>query len=102
LKLLGQRGLHVVNQKLDKIKEIDVIINHIKENKHHIITRPVAAFITFETQEGYERACNIKGKRNWKLEVSVDKEFLGQPLYFTEAPEPTNIIWEHRDRTLKS
>ena len=42
------------------------------------LTRPVAAFITFETQEGFERACNIKGKKNWKQEVVSSKhDFFG-------------------------
>jgi hypothetical protein len=41
----------------------------MKEQNRERLSRPVAAFITFETQEGYERACNIKGKRNWKQEV---------------------------------
>lgn len=62
----------------------------------------MAAFITFETQEGYERACNIKGKRNWKREVvSAEHRFLGDFVSFEEAPEPTNIIWENRDKTFK-
>lgn len=62
--------------------------------------RPVAAFITFETQEGYERACNLKGTRNWKEQlVSAKHSFMGEPLAMQEAPEPTNIIWENRDKT---
>jgi hypothetical protein len=62
----------------------------------------VAAFITFETQEAYERACNLKGIKNWKNElVSAKATLLGQPFAMQEAPEPTNIIWENRDKTVQ-
>lgn len=50
-------------------------------------------------QEGYERACEIKGKINWLNKVKANKEFLNAPLFFREAPEPTNIIWENRNKT---
>ena len=61
----------------------------------------MAAFITFELQEGFERACEVKGYINWRYQTIANKELLNAPLYFTEAPEPTNIIWEHRDKTPK-
>lgn len=44
----------------------------------------------------------MKPTRNWKQEIVSSKHtLLGEPLAFWEAPEPTNIIWEHRDRTFK-
>lgn len=62
----------------------------------------MAAFVIFETQEGYERACEIKPRLNWKNEVTSDKTFLDQPLFFKEAPEPTNIVWENRNVSYKT
>ena len=60
------------------------------------LIKPVAAFITFETQEGYERACNIKPYTTWSMKVKSTVRFMGTYLYFNEATEPTNIIWENR------
>jgi hypothetical protein len=58
----------------------------------------VAAFITFDTQEGHERASNLKGKKNWlrKL-VDAKYRFQGELMEIKAAHEPTNIIWENRD-----
>lgn len=69
LKLLSKRGTLVTQAKFEKLKEIDDKINQLKEHQREKLCRPVAAFITFETQEGYERACNMKGKKNWKREI---------------------------------
>ena len=42
----------------------------------------------------------MKGKKNWKEQlVSAKSSFLGEPFAMQEAPEPTNIIWENRDKT---
>eukprot|EP00347_Sterkiella_histriomuscorum_P002409 403368266 len=102
LKLLSQRGMLVTKALHEKVKVLDQKINQLKDQKRDQLTRPVAAFITFETQEGYERACNIKGKKNWKKEIVNSKhKFFDDYLCFQEAPEPTNIIWENRDRTFK-
>lgn len=39
-------------------------------------------------------------KRNWKREIIESKyKFFDEHLSFWEAPEPTDIIWENRDKT---
>ncbi len=68
---------------------------------HHIYTEPVVAFVTFNSQEGYERCIN---------HMESTKNFYGEPIYnesghgfklFDEeqevyaANEPSNIIWEN-------
>ena len=54
---------------------------------------PVSAFITFESEEGYQRALNMNNGGRF---VSI----LGNNNpHIEEAPEPTNIIWEHRPYT---
>jgi hypothetical protein len=61
------------------------------------ITRPVCAFVTFTTQEAYERCnkylfeFNEVGQKN---EDHTKAIILGQPTAVIEAPEPTNIVWE--------
>ena len=49
LKLLALRGKFVTMANLDKIKEIDEKINAMKNQKSEELSRPVAAFITFES-----------------------------------------------------
>lgn len=57
--------------------------------------RPVAVFLTLQTEEGKSRA----EVYNDKVREDTFKEyrtFLGSPINVHEAGEPTDIIWEHR------
>lgn len=96
IKLLKKRGAAITNAKFDKLEEINEQIQKIKEEEIANLVQPVAAFITFETQEGYERACNIKKQTKLFFFEEATREFMEEPLAFEEAPEPTNIIWENR------
>jgi len=100
--LLRQRGTIVASGNFTKLPDIDAKINDLKTHDLQSLTKPVSAFITFETQDGYERACEFKGTKKCNGEVIADREFDGAPLYFEEAPEPTNIIWENRHYTYKN
>lgn len=71
-----------MNEKLDKIKTKDF----------QGMNTPVSCFVTFESEEGFQRALSIAEK---KLDVTI----LGEKSQITEAPEPTNVIWEHRQYT---
>ena len=83
-----------------KLQQVEDKIRTLEQTSRDDLTRPVAAFITFETQEGYERACNLRGVKNWKGKLTSAKHtFNGQLIAFNEAPEPTNILWENRDVT---
>jgi len=69
------------------------------------LTRPVCAFITFDSDDGYEEALRYS-RRNWfqrrlaeyrgEEDEGVDAALLGRAVTFTAASEPTNIIWENR------
>lgn len=73
------------------------------------IERPVAAFITFETQEGYERGLQYFGMKAvaTKEELAARQQYV--PVQDTDlllhkfemgaAPEPSNIKWENRHVT---
>lgn len=70
----------------------------LKKSNYDALTRPVCAFITFAEEEGYQTGL--------RFEEPEDKEkcknpiLLGEPLWFSDATEPTNIIWENRHFTL--
>jgi len=65
------------------------------------LTRPVCAFITFESDDGYNEALSYT-KKGWLSKVTAAEDaattanILGRPVEFTAATEPTNIIWENR------
>jgi hypothetical protein len=48
--------------------------------------RPVSAFITFESEEGFQRSLKIDENNIKWLDTVIKAD---------EAPEPTNIIWEN-------
>ena len=42
-----------MNQKYDKMREVEDRISHLKADHYDDLTRPVCAFITFEEEDGY-------------------------------------------------
>lgn len=63
------------------------------------VQRPVACFITFEYEEGKNRASNHNHVANNVAEYSHYKTLLKEPLVLKQASEPSNIIWENRSYT---
>lgn len=59
IKMLKQRGLLIGNNKPHKKLEKQ-IMEYVVKNFERIST-PVKAFITFRTQEGFERCCKYIG-----------------------------------------
>jgi hypothetical protein len=56
LKLLAERGTLIITGQYSKLKEFnEKIEDHLNAKRDELI-HPVTAFITFEKQEGYERA----------------------------------------------
>ncbi|CAI2375497.1 unnamed protein product [Moneuplotes crassus] len=80
IELLDQRGTAIANHDMKKKIEIEKEIYELGENNRDQISTPSLAYITFETQEGYERAIKMTSRLQ-----SV----------FSPAVEPTNIIWEN-------
>jgi len=68
-----------------KEKEIQGLFDSSEEFR--AITRPTAAFITFEEEDA-----KLLAMSNNKRE----KKFYGKNLEFLDASEPTDIIWENR------
>lgn len=101
IKLLRKRGSAIAEGNFFKLPEIDEQINELKETDLQSLTKPVTAFITFETQDAFERACEFRATKTWCGDIKTEHEFDGAPLYFEAAPEPTNIIWENRQITVQ-
>ena len=58
INLLRERGEYIMNEKWAKVDEISEKINELKKNPKDFeeLTTPCSVFMTFETEEGYERA----------------------------------------------
>ena len=89
IKLLKQRGNQIKEGNFKKVAAIEEEINNLKQENIEDYTRPVFAFITFLQEGGYEAAKNFSGQAT----------LLGAKVEITEAPEPTDIIWENRHFT---
>lgn len=96
INFLITRGTALANGKLKLVRQWDETINKQISYKREVLQQPVVAFVTFQTQEGFER-CE---KHLFKESRHGDKKkkglsLLGCPADIKEAPEPSNIIWEN-------
>lgn len=55
----------------------------------------MAAFISFEKQEGYERALKLWPKPKKNDSMNNSNTFLKEQIRIQAAPEPSNILWEN-------
>ena len=94
--MLEKRGQAIINMNRDQIEELDNQITELKNENREQFCKPVSAFITFETQEGYERAIGFEQTRKCGFPVAPKKNLLSCPMHLNPASEPTNIIWENR------
>lgn len=97
--LLKQRGAAVRADKFDEMRKIDAQINDYKNAHLEDCTRPCSVFMTFETEEGYQRATQFNDvvENSTLAEVQGQKMWLGdQEIDIQEASEPSDIIWENR------
>lgn len=102
--LLRTRGTHITNGNLKAIPEVDNKINLLFLTQSEKLTTPVTAFVTFTSQEGYERCSEFLAAR---LENGLPNpkmrslEFLGEDAQIAAAPEPSNVIWENLEVSRK-
>lgn len=90
--LLRARGNDILHLKFDKMREKDKQIDELINTEFIKLTEPVSAFIIFEEEDGILIALE-ESEKNKKATV------LGMPMKFTQASQPTNIIWENRHFT---
>ena len=82
------------------MRQIDQKINELKDSDFDRLTTPCAVFMTFETEEGYNRALEMEKtcKDNPDLQhlmVWLEKH----KFEIKAAAEPSDIIWENRHVT---
>ena len=92
---LIKRGNQLMNSNSKKLIEIEDKINKKIESKGDYFSEPVRAYIIFQDEEGYQRACHME-KQTVCCKTRTEVEWHGKPLYFKAAPEPSNIMWENQ------
>ena len=101
INLLRQRGSFVKFEKYDKMREINNKIDAIKSDRKKLesLNRPVTAFLTFENEEGINRAKVYNDIVYSDDQYQDIRTLLGCKLEIEDAAEPTDIIWENRHFT---
>ena len=103
INLLKERGEIIKGENWDEMERIDAKINSHKDANLEDLMTPCAVFMTFENEEGVNRAINF----NKTIETDPDYEDLGKwfdgdyepEIKIVKASEPSDIIWENRHFT---
>jgi hypothetical protein len=101
---LRERGDAIKNEHWDKLDKInDHIRRNLKKDSQLLdkLQRPCSLFITFESEEAYNRALlyNQCIEDPSMPEYARFRTFLGEEIEIQPASEPTDIIWENRSFT---
>ena len=89
--LLEERGKLLIKGDIIKAKEIESKVEALKEKLYLEMGIPDTAFIAFEEEEACQRALSSEGRKI---------TFWDELLYFKEAPEPSDVIWEYNDQSV--
>ena len=99
--LLRQRGGLLVRGQFKKAKEFELKILAEMESNKDKYTRPVVAFVIFETFDCQQRCYDeLQTKRNVYGDISYNKSgkaftVLGEKLELEEVGEPSDLNWEY-------
>jgi len=98
--LLRERGAAIKTEKWALQAEIEEKINNMKNEKFQELTTPCSIFMTFENEEGYQRACKYEETVEENADLADIKFWCGtHEIDVQEASEPSDIIWENRHFT---
>ena len=98
--LLKERGEIIKNEDWDQMQNIDTKINEIKNNHLEDLMTPCSVFMTFENEEGANRAMNFNEAVDGDAQFADLGIWLDQfDLKVEAASEPSDIIWENRHFT---
>lgn len=97
---LKQRGRCINDENWDELRKVNQKMTaQFRINSNNVIDqvqRPVSCFMTFEYEEGKERAMNYNEIAKFDPSFKHYQQLLGEPMHIIEAPEPSDIIWENR------
>lgn len=98
--MLRERGAAIKAEKWALQAEIEEKINLLKNEKFLELTTPCSIFMTFENEEGYQRACKYEETVEENADLADIKYWCGNhEIDVQEASEPSDIIWENRHFT---
>ena len=101
IEVLKQRGKALINGNLNSMYKSEEKLNKYIHRNEEALKRPVKAFLTFQSQEGYERCMeHVTTKRNFLGQIEYNDSlyaltFLDEKLEVKAATEPSDIIWEN-------
>ena len=99
--LLKERGEVIKNEQWEKMPEIDQKINHHKNENFSNIVNPCSIFMTFENEEGVNRALSYDEAIEADDSLEDMKKWLdNHEIEIQPASEPSDIIWENRHFTI--
>lgn len=102
---LKKRGNYIKKENWDKLSKINCkFVEEIRKVKRgesllDKLQKPVACFMTMETEEGKCRADEYNETVQMGQYLRY-KNFLGEEIDMRPASEPTDIIWENRHVTI--
>ena len=98
INLLKKRGAAIKYEQWDKQAEIEDEINKLKSEKFKELITPCSVFMTFETEEGVNRALNYDDaiEADWDNLGHLKKWLGDHEIEIQPASEPSDIIWENR------
>ncbi|TNV85819.1 hypothetical protein FGO68_gene5047 [Halteria grandinella] len=95
LNMLKMRGKYIKYNMNRELAKLDIDLGKYVQRNGDVISRPTKAFITFEDEEGYQRACHLD-KKSTIFTSTTEVNLNGNPIYFKAAPEASNVIWENQ------
>ena len=102
IQLLRKRGSLIQEEKWEKVDAVSDEINELKKDPKEFeeLTTPCSVFMSFESEEGYERAKGLDTAIKNDSSLEKLKYWLGNhTIEIQEASEPSDIIWENRQYT---
>jgi len=108
IKELIKRGALYANGRYDLVAEMDELLEKWirRGKKQDELSIPVCAFVTFATQEGYERCAKrvftAAQKRRGNAGLADRLTILDEVAEVDAAPEPSNIIWQNLEKSRKT
>lgn len=97
INLLRKRGDCIKTEQWDKQRELDRQINDLKEKEFKRLITPCSVFMTFETEEGYNRALQLGEAIRAQPRLAHLNDWCGgHSIEIKPASEPSDIVWENR------